>query len=472
MRLPSPIPFLRGLPGVEALLRRFDLDRAVFLGVLVRTWSFIAGPLTLLLIATHFSPVVQGYYYTFGSLLGLVTFLEMGLSGVLIQCVSHEWAHLHLEGQVPRGDARALARTASLFQFGVKWYGFGGLVLTLLLGIVGLIFMSRSPDMGVAWRGPWIVVCIASGLNFAAIPFFSILAGCNQYANANQWRFEQAVLMSLATWTTILLGGGVWTLPACLGASAISAAHLVFVTYRVFYRSLWAVPPEAGVWKAEVLPFQWRVALSSLSGIFVYNLFTLVLFQYQGAVVAGQMGMTWTILNTISDVALTWVAVRMPLFGISISRADYAALDSAFLRASKVTMMVLLVGLASAVGGIGLLNAIGHHLAVRLLPPADAALFAIALVGAGCVSILTMYLRAHRRDPLLKLSLLTAVACGLSTVFLGSRYGATGMAAGWVVLQCLVLLPDTYVFLRCRKEWHAQPGKTEAQAAPPSPTPE
>lgn len=47
------------------ILRSFGVNRAIGFGVLTRMWSALAGPLTILLIATRFSKVEQGYYYTF-----------------------------------------------------------------------------------------------------------------------------------------------------------------------------------------------------------------------------------------------------------------------------------------------------------------------------------------------------------------------------------------------------------------------
>ncbi len=58
---------------------RLGIDRAVFYGILTRAWQFLAAPVTLLLIASRFSPEQQGFYYTMGSLLALQVFFELGL---------------------------------------------------------------------------------------------------------------------------------------------------------------------------------------------------------------------------------------------------------------------------------------------------------------------------------------------------------------------------------------------------------
>ncbi len=52
-------------------LKRFEIDRAVFFGLLSRIWGLAAGGVTAILIAAYFSPEIQGYYYTFTTILAL-----------------------------------------------------------------------------------------------------------------------------------------------------------------------------------------------------------------------------------------------------------------------------------------------------------------------------------------------------------------------------------------------------------------
>src|SRR5690606_18580569 len=71
-------------PAFRRLAARLEVDRAVAYGVLVRLWQVLAGPVTLVLIAHHFTPELQGFYYTFGSILALQSFLELGFYVVIL----------------------------------------------------------------------------------------------------------------------------------------------------------------------------------------------------------------------------------------------------------------------------------------------------------------------------------------------------------------------------------------------------
>ena len=79
---------------------------------------------------------MQGFYYTFNSLLAMSVFLELGFNGCIIQFISHEYAHLSIEkGRIDDVAPRILGRLASLTRLSLKWYMFAGV---LLLGGVGL----------------------------------------------------------------------------------------------------------------------------------------------------------------------------------------------------------------------------------------------------------------------------------------------------------------------------------------------
>src|SRR5262245_41412245 len=91
------------------------IDRAAVFSVLTNTASLVLGPVTALLVATHFAPELQGFYYTFGSLTALQFLIELGLGQAIIQFASHEWAKLRIDGNGRiTGDPHSLSRLISL----------------------------------------------------------------------------------------------------------------------------------------------------------------------------------------------------------------------------------------------------------------------------------------------------------------------------------------------------------------------
>ncbi len=67
------------------------------------------------------------------------------------------------------------------------------------------------------------------------------------------------------------------------------------------------------------------------------------------------------------------------------------------------------------------------------------------------------YLRAHKQEKFLLISILGAILVAISTFFLGRNYGAFGVVAGSLLVGLITGLPlGTYTFLKYRRIWHAQ----------------
>lgn len=455
--------FLRRLAQVA------DVDTAVLFGVLARVWGVAAGPVTLLLIASHFTPELQGYYYTFLSLLALHVFFELGLGQVIIQYAAHEWSRLRLDGKGRiTGDALSLSRLVSLGRFSLRWFAVAGALLALGLMAAGALFFADADETGVDWLLPWIGLCVLTGISLWLLPLLSLLEGCNQVASVYLFRLLQGVLGSFVVWTAIVLGAGLWV--PVVGQALGLALTAVFLLRRhggfvaSFLRP--ADGPRIG-WRDEVWPMQWRIALSWVAGYFCFSLFTPLLFKFHGPVAAGQMGMTWVLIGALSGVSTTFVQTKAPRFGVLIAKRDYVTLDRLALRVGVTSVAVCLAGAIAIAVGIHVLNVIEHSLASRLLPLESATLFLIATVLLQISTPQSIYLRAHKREPFLGLSVAGGLMTGLLTVVLGYRWGALGMGAGYLAVTLLFSLPvGTAILMRCRAAWHG-PGADGAEESEP-----
>ena len=439
------------------MLNRAEVDRATFYALVLRGWQLAGGAVSVVLISWFFSPEVQGYYYTFGALLALQTFFELGMSLVIVSAASHEWAKLQLDehGEIA-GDSAALSRLVSLGRWIAVWYGGLALGYALLVGGAGVIFFSLEPEAGVAWFQPWLMLVALSGGLLWTLPWNALLEGCNQVTAVNRFRLCQAIVANLTVWAAISWGAGLWA--AVATAAVRLAAELYFLAwrYRRFFRPFRRTAAGPGIdWQTDIWPMQWRIAISGTFSYFEYFLFTPVLFHYHGAVVAGQMGMTWTLITAVQGAALAWVQARAPLFGMLVAKRDYRELDRVYFRLTSVSLAALLAGCCAAWAVVWGLAWSGWWLAERLLPPLPTALFLAATVLYQWPRCQDFYLRAHRREPLWWLNAISSVLIGLLVWQFGAPGGATGAALGYLAAVLVFVLPSkTYLWERCRREWH------------------
>ncbi len=446
------------------LLNRAEVNQAVFFALLLRGWQLAGGAVSVVLIWYFFTAEVQGYYYTFSALVALQTFFELGMHLVVVSAASHEWAQLRLDqnGRIV-GDTAALSRLISLGRKIALWYGMLGVAFVLIVGVVGVVFFAYKPSATVHWLSPWLALVVLSGGLLWTLPFNALLEGCNQVTSVNRFRFAQLVCANLAVWAAMSLGAGLWAAVVATGARLACEVYFLAVRNRRFFRPFRR--PATGPrihWWADVWPMQWRIAISGAFSYFQYFLFAPVMFYYHGAVTAGQMGMTWTLITALEAAALAWVQTRVPLFGILIARRDYGELDRVFFRLTSISVCALsLFGIAAWGLVYGLYWADANlqwwifRIAHRMLPPLPTAVFFLAVTLYQVPRCQDFYLRAHKREPLWLLNAISSVLVGVAVWLAGAALGPTGAAAGYAAVIALFILPvKTYVWMRCRREWH------------------
>src|ERR1700722_1285744 len=320
------------------------LDRAVGFTVLARFWGSAAVLVTVLLIARFLSPGEQGYYYTFGSLVAMQMIFELGFSYVILQLASHERAHLSISRDYEiTGDPIAHARLASVIQKSVRWYSIAAVLMAAFLIPGGWHFFSTHRHAGqpVLWQLPWCFAAIAATLTFQLDPVLSFLEGCGYVVKIARLRFAQAATGSILAWLALISHHGLFA-PSMMILGMAVAALVWLVGKRGLLLGLLRYPPGPNSvhWRKEVWPFQWRIAISWISGYFVFQTFNPFLFAFKGPVAAGKMGMSLSFANSLMAIAMAWVSTKAAPFGTLIAQKQYLQLDALFFKALRHSTLV------------------------------------------------------------------------------------------------------------------------------------
>ncbi|ECN4150781.1 hypothetical protein ZB34_24365, partial [Salmonella enterica subsp. enterica serovar Kentucky] len=102
---------------------------------------------------------------------------------------------------------------------------------------------------------------------------------------------------------------------------------------------------EGGIsWVNEIFPMQWRIALSWMSGYFIYFVMTPIAFKYFGAIYAGQLGMSLTLCNMVMATGLAWISTKYPKWGVMVSNKQLAELSKSFKSAVMQSSFFVLTG--------------------------------------------------------------------------------------------------------------------------------
>ncbi|MCL4512114.1 MAG: hypothetical protein M1470_13805 [Bacteroidetes bacterium] len=438
--------------------KTFGVDRAISFVLLGRGFSLFSQPITLFLIARYFTPSIQGYYYTFFSVVATSVFLELGLGYVITQFASHEFAHLSWgEGGVLVGDEVPLSRLLSLLSKSMKWYGGTAFLLIVVLIPGGRLFFA-SDSHSVTYVLPWVLLVIFTGLGLSLTPILSVVEGCGRIAELQKMKFYQLVAGVISAWIIIVTGGDLLT------ASALAFANLIVPAVWI-RRNFWGLLKQAMnseqrrargniAWRSEVLPMQWRIAISWASGYFIFQLFNPLLFRYQSSIAAGQMGMTISLANVVLQTSVAWVSTKTPLYGALIRKRDYRKLDS---LAYTSTRQALLVGVLMSV-----LIIVFVYYAKLYFPGYGDRVLSIYAIGAllftNVINVVGFsfagYLRAHKEEPYLVNSLVMGALTAVVAWICAKYYDADILSFAIAGLNLFVGLPMAiYVFLRKRRDW-------------------
>ena len=166
--------------------------------------------------------------------------------------------------------------------------------------------------------------------------------------------------------------------------------------------------------------------------------------------------MSLSIANAMQSMAISWISTKSAPFGMLIARKQYKQLDQLFFRALAQGFGINL--LTSVILWLACVYCNVYHLsyANRILPP----LPFLLLLGTNLINIPifggALYLRAHKQEKFLPLSVAGAVLITISTLVLGRRFGPTGMMAGYLAVTFFLQFGAFHLFTKYRNLWHRE----------------
>lgn len=427
------------------------LDIHVLHTLLFRFWSILAGGLSIVLIPLFLSPTQQGFYYTFASVLALQVFFELGLNQVIIQLVSYDAAHLTVQddGKVI-GDTARIHRLYGLVSLLRRWYALAAFLFVVLAGGAGWVFFAtKGGALPVEqWGATWVALVLFTSMNLFLSPRLTVIEGTGQVDVVARLRLIQSMLGYCTMWILLLLGTGLWAAVAVPAVNAIATSLWLRRRGSMFQQHVTRTTSdlEPISWRRDVFPMQWRIAISWACGYVIFSLFTPIVFASHGAVEAGRLGMAMTVFSAITSLGLSWINAKTPNFTMHISRGEFAALSRLFKAVSLRS--VVATGLPSFL--IVALVSLGTHYDIGLvnrIAPADTLLWiACAATVNTAVYAGAAYMRAHREEPMLPVSVVSALLTFAVVTLL--RHDVTSMMLGYAAISVCVSLPWTFLLYR------------------------
>ena len=427
---------------INNIARKFEIDSAVIFSITTKLWGILAGMITLTLILLFFTKSMQGYYYTFSSILALNIFIEMGLGSVVQQFTSHEWSNLFINknGEI-EGNHESKSKLRSIIIIAIKWFTYGSIASIIFITIGGYFFLSNVKQLEINWIAPWISLCILSCINFLFTPIWAVLEGCNQVKNLYRFRLIQSIIINITVWVSLIIHLNLWVASAATLVSIVSSIVFLKKRYFIFFESIIKFKTNGPVinWASDMISMQWRVAISWVSGYFSVYFFTPVIFKFYGPEIAGRFGMTLSIINLIGSIGISWLTPRVPTFSILIAQNDYKELHRRFFNLIRIMFFIIFSLNLFFLLFIFLINfsqtEFTQKLSSRLLPPLPVFYLVVAQFFQVISNPFSSYMRSHKKEPVMGISLVQGILIVISTFFFGKFYTLNFIAFSYMIIS-------------------------------------
>ena len=401
----------------------------LFSSLINSLWRVISGPVMLVCIPYFLTPMEQGYWYTFTSIAALSVFADLGFTTIVLQFTAHEFAFLHFADQRRiEGDADHLWRLASFFRFVIRWLSRIVCIAFPLIMVGGYFFLASKHD-DIAWQTAWIIYSGASAIAFFNSALMSFFEGCNSVALMQSVRFRVAFGATLVNICALISGLQLYALSLSLLVNAIIGAAYIIYYYRRSIVQLWHLSRgKCYNWWPEFSSLIWRYAISWCSGYFIFQLFTPVAFHFYGAEFSGKIGISIAMWTAGFSIANTWMTAIMPRLNMLVSERRWAELDKLFQKNMWRAMGTMALG-GMAYFLIYILLEPYFSFFHRILDPFSMFILFISWMFQLWVNTIAVYLRAHKKEPLMAISAFSGVYVAVTT------------------LLCAKFLPPEYLFL-------------------------
>ncbi|MBB3187207.1 lipopolysaccharide biosynthesis protein [Microbacter margulisiae] len=450
---------MEGLRKIKYFISsKIGIDKAIGFTIGGNLIQAAGSIVSLSLIALFLTKEEQGFYYTFGSILAIQVFFQLGFDTIITQYAAHETAHISTFNiSQNETEQKAQSRLSSLLHFCIRWFSTLSIGLFVVLMIAGYLFFSKySHNSNVEWKYPWIILVFNTCLAFIVIPIFSFIQGLGKVKEMAKLRLIQQSVNLIVLWILLYFGGHLYSAPVAGTVSLLIALVLLaFSEFRITLLRIWKL---LGRWhinyKQEIFPYQWKIAVSWISGYFIFQLFNPVLFATSGAIVAGQMGMTMAVFNGLSGLTMSWITTKVPTFSKLFAKRDFKFADNLFNKTFKQVLSLNFLGVLALISIIVLLRYFKFSIGSRFLPVHLVVILGIGIFVNQMVFSWATYLRCHKKEPYLITSVVTGILAAASTLILGRKFGVNGLVIGYVTIICLMKIWEYRIFIHSKKIWH------------------
>lgn len=426
------------------------IDFHVGFTLLFRLWSILIGSVLLVFIPLYLTSPEQGYYFTFSSLIAAQIFFELGFNFVVTQVVSHEMPNMkYNKDSILIGNKTNVTRVFSLIKLIRKWYFLISILFFLIILTAGYIFFCENGHLPLFdWLPVWVLLVFFSSINLYISPFLAILEGVGFVGQVAKVRLFQSVIGYGLLLISLKIGLGLYAVVTVSCTSAICSLLWMIKRHRklLLQKITFSNDDHVISWRREIFPFQWKIALSWLSGYFIFQLFNPLIFAYQGAVEAGRIGLTLTVFSTIVSLSMSWITAKSPVLAKLIAEQKVVESKKLFktILIKSGCCNVVMMGCFIAI--LLILRGNDFALAMRVADNNILYMLFFSSIANHLIFAMATYMRTFKKEPMIWNSLGTGLLIAITLVFSARISSAIAIASYSTIIIAICLPWTIYIY--------------------------
>jgi hypothetical protein len=309
------------------------------LGFLSKALNLLRGALILYLILKFLDSEDQGIWYTFLSLGALSTLADLGFTTLIAQYISHDFAYLNFSGIIVNNSSelKYFKGLLSTIKFAFKHFTFFVLLFFSISLIGGALFFYKD---GLGIVGLWVLYTMSGAFNLYLSFMQNVIIGLNRIREIH--RVNIAIGLFIISVLIVLKLYNVFDIKTMVYLSlTTSILPMIYMTKKYWnlwiqiIRSKYKISSET---KDSLFTLQKRYAVSWTAGYVAYHLSTPLIFKFLGSVVAGQIGMTLSLLSTFSGLAMIFVTNYIPQYSMFNAKGEFKLSYQKFFASCKLML--------------------------------------------------------------------------------------------------------------------------------------
>ena len=424
-----------------------DISRSL----LQRSASVCSGIIMTFAVPIYLTPNQQGYFYTFASVLAIQIFFELCLSQVLL----YKFSSFNKPDENTQSSATA-DQLRVLLHVSRRIYVVIAILFFFVASIGGYVFLSRAGNYEVQWHHQWFALVLATAINLVHSIKIIYLESQGRIADVATFRLKTGIISTIFFVAVLSFGGGLWAAAVIPSATAICTSIWLYSSRKTLIYREGRIPNRRvtsnelqQVWRCEIFPLQWRMSISWISGYFIFQLITPVVFERFGPGMAGRLGFAISAMNSILFVSTAFTSTIAPRLASFFHAAKIIEFNSTFDTSFKRSLASAFCLTQVFVLVVYLMPILSTDLAERFLPWYQLQVYSLSVILSAAVYCWSVYLRSQSIEPLLLQSAITALVMAPAMWF-SSLISINSMLLSMVLVSALSSIAAFKIYYKNR----------------------